>query len=278
MSSTDRRHPAAPVAGLALVLALVLAGCSAAPKRPVQAVDNVNVVKSVRSQPAPAAATASDTAHVTTVAAAEPVVQGEAQQALNDYFAGVQLMKAGKFDDALLVFQQIAAQHPKLSGPHVNQALILYRQQKPDEAMEVLDRALKVNDRNPFAWNLRGMILRERGKFADARVAYERALAIDANYAKAHFNMGILSDLYLQDLRLALSHYERYQALQRKPDKAVGNWINDLRNRLGIAAPTAAPAPEGATATETPAEPPAPGEASPPVDAEPATPTPTTAG
>lgn len=125
-----------------------------------------------------------------------------------------------------------------LSGPLVNQGLIYLRQEKWGEALNVLDQALKINPQNPFAWNQRGVAFRAQGKFKDARAAYEKALAIDPQYAKAHFNLGVLADLYLQDLQLALLHYERYQSLQRKPDQAVGTWIADLRNRLGIATPT----------------------------------------
>lgn len=260
MSSTDRAGMRLPL--LALAAALVLAGCAGAPKKSAKEdVDNVKVVKSVRSQPTGPAAAVSDTTHVTTVSATT-AAQTAAQAAIKDYFAGVQMIKGGKLDDAMLVFQQLSAQHPMLSGPLVNQALILYRQEKWDDALAMVEESLKVNERNPFAWNLRGMIMRQKGKFPDAREAYERALLIDGNYAKAHFNLGILADLYMQDLRLALTHYETYQTLQRKPDPAVNNWIADLRNRLGIQMPAAAPPPAAApaspeAATDAPATQPA---------------------
>lgn len=261
-SFTDRRH-GTPLLALG-VMALLLAGCAGAPKK-TREVDNVNTIKSVRAQPATPVASASDTTHVTTVTASAEA-QMSAQAAIKDYYEGVQMMKGGKLEDATLVFQALSAEHPALSGPIVNQALILYRQDKLDDALALVEQALKVNERNPFAWNLRGMIMRQKGKFADAREAYQRALLIDANYAKAHFNLGILADLYLQDLRLALTHYERYQMLQRKPDAAVNNWIADLRNRLGIQMPAPAAAPAAETAP--PAAPAT--EPAPPADAAPA--------
>lgn len=232
-----------------MLLAALLAACTSGPKQKAD-IDNVNTVRSVRQQPAAPAVAASDSVHKTTVTASAQA-QSAAQQAVADYFAAVQAMKAGKLDDALVGFQTISAQHPVLSGPLVNQALIYIRQEKWGDALDTVDQALKVNGRNPFAWNLRGIVLREQGKFKDARAAYEKALAIDPNYAKAHFNLGVLADLYLQDLPLALNHYERYQSLQKKPDTAVTNWIGDLRNRLGIA-PSAPAAPATPAPTATP--------------------------
>ncbi|MFZ5756679.1 MAG: tetratricopeptide repeat protein [Pseudomonadota bacterium] len=260
MSSTDFR----PWRAAWLLLAATLAACSSTPK-PKPEVDNVNVVRSVRQQPTAPAVAASDSVHQTTVTASSQA-QAAAQQAIGEYFAAVQAMKAGKLNDALVGFQAISAQHPVLSGPLVNQALIYIRQEKWEDALDSIDQTLKVNPKNPFAWNMRGIVLREQGKFKEARAAYEKALAIDGNYAKAHFNLGVLADLYLQDLNLALKHYERYQALQRKPDQAVGNWIGDLRNRLGIAAPApatppAAPAEQSAPAA-APAATPATGQSS----------------
>ena len=75
-------------------------------------------------------------------------------------------------------------------------------------------------------------MLRQRGQFAQARKAYEKALGINAAYASAHLNLGILNDLYLQNLDTALQHYQRYQVLTGDSDKQVAKWIIDLERRV----------------------------------------------
>ncbi len=161
-----------------------------------------------------------------------------------DYARALGLMSNGKDDDALVVLRGIGSKVPQFSGPLVNEGLIQLRKQQYADAEKALQQAVKVNPQNPYAFNLLGVALREQGKFQDARAAYESALALDPNYAKAHFNLGVLADLYLQDLPLALSHYQRYQTLQGKPDPAVANWIVDLQKRTGTYVPPAAlPAP-----------------------------------
>jgi tetratricopeptide (TPR) repeat protein len=76
---------------------------------------------------------------------------------------------------------------------------------------------------------------RHQGRFAKARDAYERALALDPDRADVHLNLGVLLDLYLGDNAAALAHYERYQALAPGGDAAVGKWIADLKARKPVA-------------------------------------------
>lgn len=151
-----------------------------------------------------------------------------------DYARALALMNANKSDEALALLQKIQQKAPSLSGPVVNQGIILMRQKKFAEAEKTLQGAVKINARNPYALNLIGVCQREQGQFAQARTSYEAALAIDPGYARAHFNLGVLADLYLQDLPLALRHYERYQSLQSKADPTVANWIVDLQKRTGV--------------------------------------------
>jgi tetratricopeptide (TPR) repeat protein len=72
---------------------------------------------------------------------------------------------------------------------------------------------------------------RQQGKFADAREAYEKAIALDPNYALAYLNLGVLNDLYLGNRPRSLELYERYLALTPAGDAAVGKWIAEVKNR-----------------------------------------------
>jgi len=87
--------------------------------------------------------------------------------------------------------------------------------------------------------NQLGIAYRKAGRFADARAAYERAIAADPALADAECNLGILLDLYLDDPAAALPHYERYQALAAEADPKVTAWVAELRARLGLVQRTA---------------------------------------
>jgi hypothetical protein len=46
----------------------------------------------------------------------------------------------------------------------------------------------------------------------------------------AHYNLGVLNELYLQRLDVALQNFETYQSLVGE-DKQVAMWIKDLTRR-----------------------------------------------
>lgn len=202
---------------LSLLAAAALCGCASVPdvvKKPVeavqQAVSAALPVPAVTPAPAPAAAP----------------VDAESQRAFD---AARTALRGGRTADAERGFRDLAAKHPELGGAHANLGLILRNTGKHDESIAALERAVKASPNQPVFYNQLGVSYRHGGKFTKAREAYETALALDAGYADAHLNLGVLLDLYLGDTTLALVHYERYLALGG--DAAVGKWVADLKTR-----------------------------------------------
>jgi Flp pilus assembly protein TadD len=76
-------------------------------------------------------------------------------------------------------------------------------------------------------------VLRELGRFGAAEQAYRRAIELDAGNSRAHRNLGVLLDLYLQRPQEALAHYEAALQLQGGDDRQISAWIAELRQRVG---------------------------------------------
>jgi outer membrane protein assembly factor BamD (BamD/ComL family) len=92
-------------------------------------------------------------------------------------------------------------------------------------------------------WTALGVARREQGRFAEARSAYERALALQPGHADALLNQAILHDLYLGEGAQALPLYTQYLARQPGGDTTVARWVADLQRRFPAAVPaTAVPA------------------------------------
>lgn len=85
--------------------------------------------------------------------------------------------------------------------------------------------------------NQLGISLRLSGKFEQARLAYENAIKLDANYAPALLNLGILHDMYLNDGKRAMDLYTRYLALKPAGNheineiNEINKWISELKTR-----------------------------------------------
>ena len=103
------------------------------------------------------------------------------------------------------------------------------------------------------ALNEQGIAHRSKGAFAEARAAYEQAIAAEPQRATPVLNLAILHDLYLGDRAKAVELYERYAALATPPDAAATRWLAEIRARKPAlpATPTAAPAATPAAAPES---------------------------
>lgn len=165
-------------------------------------------------------------------APAEAPVNPALQQAYDQALAHI---KAGRNKEAEQALLALAKRAPELSGPHANLGIVYHRSGRTKEAIEALNRAIQLNPRRAVYYNELGIIYRQEGKFDDARRAYRKALDVDPDYALAHLNIAILYDLYLQEPKQALPHFQRYQQLLPAEDAVVTKWIIELQRRTGSA-------------------------------------------
>jgi len=76
-----------------------------------------------------------------------------------------------------------------------------------------------------------GIELRRQGKFAEAKTAYEQAIAANGTAPIPVLDLAILHDLYLGEPAKALELYERYLTLAASADNQVSKWVAELKNR-----------------------------------------------
>jgi len=221
---------------LAVLCCVGVAGCSSTPALPAQQPEPAAKPQATASAPA-----ASAPAAVAAQTRSEPeaAIPPAVQKAFDD---ARRAMRAGRMDEAERGFKAVVQFHPELGGPHANLGVIYRQANKLPEAVAELELAVKASPRQPVYFNQLGIAYRLQGQFAKAREAYERAIDLDANYAAATLNLGILNDLYFWDGKRALELYDRYLALTPGGDATVTKWVADLKNRKGPPAAAAAAA------------------------------------
>lgn len=148
------------------------------------------------------------------------------------YHYALEAMRQGDLAGAEPQLQALTREQPRLAGPWLNLCIVYSETGRLEKALEACRQALRQNGAMNQARNLMGILYRRMGRFQEARESYRMALQQDPEYADAHYNLGILFDLYLQDNRLAIQHYERYLELTGNSDKRVKRWISQLNKEL----------------------------------------------
>jgi len=200
---------------LALLAALSLAACGGSPSKPDAESE---------SQPREIAETAVES----------PSYDDVPPAAMTLFEQATFVMASGDYLDAELRFKDFLLRFPDYPGAHTNLAIIHAQNGDDAAAQASIDAALALDPNYAPALNQQGLLFRKMGKFLEAEAAYMKAVTASPNYALAHYNLGVLNELYLQRLETALQHFEQYQSIVGE-DEQVERWIADLKRRVAAA-------------------------------------------
>jgi tetratricopeptide (TPR) repeat protein len=148
------------------------------------------------------------------------------------YEQAITALKAGDTEIGLELLFELSTVAPEKPFLFTNLGLAYLKLNKIDLAEQAFTEAVSNDGKDAVAHNHLGILQRQKGQFENALKRYQRAIDIDQDYAAAHLNLGILFDIYLQDLNKALLQYEKYQALITEEDAQVAGWIVDIQRRI----------------------------------------------
>lgn len=149
-----------------------------------------------------------------------------------EYKRGLIALNSNNDDEAQKIFNDFIEDKPELAGPYTNLALIHFKKKEYDQSLELVNKALTRNSEQAQAYNLRAQILVNKGKIHDAKNDYIKAIELKPDYINAQYNLALLYDIYLQEIVLAITHYEIYLSLIKKPDEATQEWVNHLKGTV----------------------------------------------
>ena len=148
-----------------------------------------------------------------------------------EFNEAVQLLNQQKYDQAIILLKNITDTTKNFTAPYINLGMAYTKINKFEKAEDSFKKALKLNPDHPLAKNEMAVVYRNIGKFEEARKLYEEVLVMHPDFHPARKNLGVLCDLYLQDLNCAFKQYEIY--LTAIPnEKIIKIWLADVKNRM----------------------------------------------
>lgn len=149
-----------------------------------------------------------------------------------EFQSAVMLLKDEQYAEAIRLLRAVTGKASKFTGPHINLGIAYARTGELEKAEKSLKAALELNAYHPVAMNELGLVYRKTGRYTEARELYEKLLVTYPDYLPARKNLGVLCDIYIQDLSCAIEQYEEY--LEGEPDdEKVKIWVADVKSRIG---------------------------------------------
>lgn len=99
-------------------------------------------------------------------------------------------LRDGKSEEAITLLRQALALFPAYFDANFTLAKELFRTGKDREALEAIERARQVNERESAVYHLFGLIMLKQQKYKVAEFAFREAVQFNAGNAAAHFYRG----------------------------------------------------------------------------------------
>lgn len=148
-----------------------------------------------------------------------------------DFEKALKYLQEEDYERGIRLLNRIVERAEKSIAPYINLGIAYRKTGDMKKAEESLSKALELNGVHPSANNEMAMVYRKTGRFSEARRTYERILERFPSFLPARKNLGILCDLYINDLDCAMANYEIYNKAD-PGDKNIVMWIADLRKRM----------------------------------------------
>ena len=138
--------------------------------------------------------------------------------------------RSGRLVDAEQAYQMIIEHCPDHGDALELLSIVAYQRGNLDLAIDLRNKAVKINATYPPFHNNLGNALQTSGKLEEAIASYKRALALNPNYSEAHKNLGDALQT-LGKLEEAIASYERTLALNPNYSEAHKN-LGDVLLKL----------------------------------------------
>jgi tetratricopeptide (TPR) repeat protein len=136
---------------------------------------------------------------------------------------GRALSDAGRLPEAALAFEAAARLSPESAEPLNHLGIVLACMQKPEQSIDVFRKAIAIDAAYPPAHYNLAKVFCDHGRWADAVGELEATVQLDARFPLAHFHLG-----------LALANCGRYEDAVKAYQQAIAVDARDFRAHCNV--------------------------------------------
>lgn len=168
----------------------------------------------------------------------QPALEGQAKidalllQRQQRYRQAVVLLAEGKHAEAESALRTFIDKYPDIASAYLNLAYALLNRQQAEKSLQAVNKSIELNPRIAQAYHHRAYLKLNNGDIHQAQEDFQQAIKLNPGYVNAHFNLALLYDIYLQDINLAIKHYQSYLDLVTEDDERTREWVEYLKNSL----------------------------------------------
>lgn len=138
-------------------------------------------------------------------------------------------MAARDMEKALSAATSALERDARSVGAHLAMALVLSRQNKPEEALKYCEKAIKLNPYCVETLKLAGLLHLDREQFGEAARVWRKALSLDRWDAELHWRLAELLREHLKDAIRAVRHYRAHLELGGNMAEKAREWVEKLK-------------------------------------------------
>lgn len=152
-----------------------------------------------------------------------------------DLAAADQLYRAGKFAEAETSYQAILQRDTKLVPAQVGLVRSMLKQQKIDESLGAVNKALADQPESPALLAVSGDVQFRLARMHDAETAYFKAMNLDPNEVRAHLGLARLYAAYSM-YRMAYDQLQKAHTIAPHNNEVQRAWLGMLPRQERLAA------------------------------------------
>ena len=145
------------------------------------------------------------------------------------YGQGLALHQEGQLTEAQVLFEQVLKFQPKHFDALHLLGVIAVQVNNPEKAVELIGKALEINQQDPAAFYNLGCALQELKRFQAALEGYGKAIALKPDFVAAYYNCGVIFNITNQ-YQASIENFD--MAITLKPDyvQAYNNRADPLKS------------------------------------------------